>query len=425
MLAFGIAICAILLLSGAPMFMAFAVGGLIIITLHSGFSLFNMGIFFFDFITNYTLLAVPLFILAGQLLAESGMGKALVDLVGSFIGRVPGGIAVVAIITSAIMGSLAAQNLAVLAAVGVVLFPAMMSAGYDKGYSVGSLLSSSQLGFLIPPSVTFIVYGFLTETSVPKLFIAGIIPGGLLAVLLCVVAIVIAKRKGFVSMSATNTWKERKDLFIKAIPSIIMPIIVLGGIYSGIFTPTEAGAVACIYCLLVGAFVYRKLNLRNIWGSAVEATRLTSMILILFCGVMLLGRAFTVIGLPQLIGNWVVTVGLTPMTFLIMLCVGFVFLGMIMDAFAMIALLPVVIPAVKLIGIDPLHLGVLWVIASFIGAMTPPAASSLYFASAMFKVPTIVTIRGVLPFLAVTVIFMFILIFFPQVATWLPGTMLH
>jgi C4-dicarboxylate transporter DctM subunit len=420
----GVVVCAILLFSGMPLFMAFAIGGLIIITLHAGFPLFNVGVFFFDFISNYTLLSVPLFVLVGQLIAESGMGKTLIDLVRSFVGRVPGGIAVVAVITSALMGALTAQNLAVLAAVGVVLFPAMESAGYDRGYSVGVLCSSAQLGFLIPPSITFIIYGFLTQSSVVRLFIAGIIPGLLLTVFLCVVAIVIAKKRRFPPMPAAG-WKERKGLAIRALPGIIMPIVVLGGIYGGIFTATEAAGVACIYTLLVGAFVYRGLTLRKIWGSAVEATRLTSMILILFCGVMLLGRAFTIIGLPQLIGDWVVTVGLTPVVFLIMLCIAFIVLGMIMDAFAMIALLPVVMPAVKLVGIDPIHLGVIFVVASLIGTMTPPAAASIYFTSALFKVPTIETVRGILPFLAATIIALFVLALCPGISTWLPGTMLQ
>jgi C4-dicarboxylate transporter DctM subunit len=424
MIALGVVVCAILLFTGMPLFIAFAIGGLIIITLHADFSLFNIGVFFFDFINNYTLLSVPLFVLVGQLMAESGMGKTLIDLVRSFVGRVPGGIAVVAVITSALMGALTAQNLAVLAAVGAVLFPAMESARYDKGYSAGLLCSSAQLGFLIPPSITFIIYGFLTQSSVVRLFIAGIIPGVLLTVMLCVVAILIAKKRRFPSMPVPG-WKERKGLAIKALPGIIMPIVVLGGIYGGIFTATEAAGVACIYTLLVGAFVYRGLTLRKIWGSAVEATRLTSMILILFCGVMLLGRAFTIIGLPQLIGNWVVMVRLTPVVFLTMLCIAFIVLGMIMDAFAMIALLPVVMPAVKLVGIDPIHLGVIFVVASLIGTMTPPAAAAIYFTSALFKVPTIETVRGILPFLATTIVALFILALCPGISTWLPGTMLQ
>lgn len=422
MLAFGIAVLAILLVSGVPIFMAFALGGLIFITFHIGLPLYNIGVFFFDSIDNWIMLAVPLFMLAGQLMVESGMGKALVDSLSGFVGRVPGGIAISAIVASAFVGALAGQNLAVLGSVGVVLFPAMMAAKYDKGYSGGVLCASSQLGFLIPPSVVFIIYGYLTQTSVSQLFIAGIIPGLLLTVLLSIPAIVIAKRREFPPMPRAS-WKEKKDQLIQALPSLMMPIIVLGGIYGGIFTPTEAAGVACVYALLIGAFIYRRLTWKTIWASAVEAARLTSIILILFCGVMLLGRAINIMGLPQAIGDWVIGGGLTAPIFLVLLCLAFIALGTIMDAFAMVAVLPVVMPAVQLLGIDTIHLGVIFVVASMIGTMTPPVAGAIYFTGALFSIPTAETIRGVLPFLAIMIIGLFIFAFFPDISTWLPSTM--
>ena len=422
MLAFGIVLFGVLLATGAPIFMAFALGGLIIITLHTGLPLYNMGIFFFDSIDSWIMLAVPLFMFAGQLMLESGMGKILVDALRSFIGRVPGSIALSAIVASAFVGALAGQNFAVLGSVGVVLFPSMMEAGYDKGYSGGVLCASSQLGFLIPPSVVFIIYGFLTQTSVAKLFMAGIIPGVMLSIMLIVLATIIAKKRKFPPMP-TISWRERKNLVIKAIPSLLMPVIILGGIYGGIFTPTEAAAVACVYTLAVGILVYRKLTWKTIWNSALESARLTGIILILFCGVMLLGRAMTLVGLPQTIGKWVVSGGLTQGTFLFMLCVAFILLGMVMDAFAMVVVLPVVMPAVRLLGIDPIHLGVVFVIASMIGTMTPPAAAAIYFTSSLFAIPTTETIKGILPFLAVMVVALLVLAFFPIISTWLPGMM--
>jgi C4-dicarboxylate transporter DctM subunit len=422
MLAFGIVVFAVLLVTGVPIFMAFGVGGLIIVTLHTGLPFYNIGIFFFDSIDSWIMLAVPLFMLAGQLMAESGMGKALVDLLSGFMGRVPGGIAISAIVASAVVGALAGQNLAVLGSVGLVLFPAMMSAGYDRGYSGGVLCASSQLGFLIPPSVVFIIYGYLTQTSVSRLFIAGILPGLLLTLLLSIPAVVIAKRRRFPPMPRV-TPREQRDRLVKAIPAIIMPVIVLGGIYGGIFTPTEAAGIACVYALLIGAFVYRRLTWKAIWASAIEAARLTGIILILFCGVMLLGRAINIIGVPQAIGNWVMSGGVTAPVFLVLLCLAFIVLGMVMDAFAMVAVLPVVMPAVQVLGIDTIHLGVIFVVASMIGTMTPPVAGAIYFTGSLFSIPTADTIRGVLPFLAIMIIALFIFAFFPVISTWLPGTM--
>jgi C4-dicarboxylate transporter DctM subunit len=422
MLAFGLAVFLILLCTGVPIFISFALGGLIIVTLYTGMPFYNLGIFFFDSINAWIMLAVPLFMLAGQLMAESGMGKTLVDVMAGFVGRVPGGIGVTAIAASAFCGALVGSNLAVLGSVGVVLYPAMVEAKYDKAYSGGLLCAASQLGFLIPPSIVFIIYGFLTQTSVAQLYMAGIMPGVLLTAILAIPAIYIAKRKNFPPMPR-STWKQQGKRVVKALPAILMPVIVLGGIYGGIFTPTEAAAVACIYTLLVGAFVYRKLDLKNIWSASKESARLTGIILILLCAVMLLGRALNFIGLPQTIGKWVMAGGITAPVFMLFLCLAFLILGIFMDAFAMVAIMPVVIPAVQALGINTIQLGVVFVVASMIGTMTPPAAGAIYFTSALFKLPTTDTIRGVMPFLAVMVVSLFIFAFWPGVSTWLPGTM--
>jgi C4-dicarboxylate transporter DctM subunit len=422
MLTFGIIVFFILLLSGVPIFMAFALGGLIILTLHTGMPLYNIGIFFFDSIDNWIMIAVPLFILAGQLMAESGMGKILVDVMSGFFGRVPGGVAVTAIAASAFCGALVGSNLAVLASVGVVLDPAMTEAKYDRGYSAGVLCAGSQLGFLIPPSIIFIIYGFLTQTSVAKLYIAGIMPGIFLAVVLAIPAIVIAKRKGFPPMPRAG-WREQGIRFVRALPAIMMPVIVLGGIYGGIFTPTEAAAVACVYTLIIGAFVYRRLNWKNIWSASIESARLTGIILILLCAVMLMNRALSIIGLPQAMGNLVTRGGISAPVFLLMLCILLLILGMIVDAVGLVAIFPVIMPAIQALHINTIQLGVIFVVASMIGTMTPPAAGALYFTSALFKLPTAETIRGLIPFLAVTIVVMFLFVFWPGISTWLPGTM--
>jgi C4-dicarboxylate transporter DctM subunit len=422
MLIFGIVVFALLLVTGVPIFMAFALGGLIILTLYSGMPLYNIGIFFFDSIDNWIMIAVPLFILAGQLMAESGMGKILVDVMAGVFGRVPGGIAVTAIAASAFCGALVGSNLAVLASIGVVLYPSMVAAKYDRGYSAGVLCAASQLGFLIPPSIIFIIYGFLTQTSVAKLYMAGILPGIFLAVVLAIPAILIARRKGFPPMPRASL-NEQGIRLAKALPALMMPVIVLGGIYGGIFTPTEAAAIACIYTLLIGAFVYRRLTWKNIWSSSIESARLTGIILILLCSVMLMNRSLSIIGFPQAMGNWVTQGGITAPVFLMLLCVVLLILGMIVDAVGLVAVFPVIMPAIHALNIDTIQLGVIFVAASMIGTMTPPAAGALYFTSALFKLPTTQVIRGILPFLAATTVAMFIFVFWPGISTWLPGTM--
>jgi C4-dicarboxylate transporter, DctM subunit len=422
-IALAIAICVIFLISRVPFFMAFAFGGLIIITLDKGLPFYNMGVFFFDSINSFLLLAIPLFTLAGQLMADCGMGKSLVDLLRSFVGRLPGGMGVSAIIASVIVGALTGSNLAVLTSVGSVLYPAMESSRYSKGYSGSILVSSCQLGILIPPSVPFVIFGFMTQASVPKLFMAGVLPGVLLAGLLSITAIIIAIRRKYYSFSKDTNWRDRGNQFVKSIPAILMPVIVLGGIYAGIFTPTEAAAVACVYTILIGFFVYRGLNLKTFWNSVRSSVDLTSIILVMMCGVMLLNKALLVLGMPQAIGQWIVNSGLSPTLFMLMIVVIFVILGTFMDAMVMVALIPVLVPGAIAAGFNLIHLGVVFVVGSAVGTMTPPAAGALFLASAYFKIPLRDLTREVLPFLMTMVAGMLILAFVPQISLWLPGKM--
>lgn len=423
MLAFGIVVLGILLVSGSPLFMAFGLGGLIIVLLSTGLPIYNLAGIFFDGVNSWVLLAIPMFVFAGYLMTRSGMAKDLVDLLSSFTGRVTGGMAISVVVASAFLGALTGEALAVLAITGMMLFPSMTAANYERGYSAGIICASAAIGELIPPSCTLIIYGYLASVSVIKLFMAGILPGLLVAALLSAAAIIVAKKKRY-PLGPRVTWKQRGRLFVKALPSVIMPVIVLGGIYGGIFTPTEAASVACIYVLIVGAFFYRGLNLKSIWDASKDTVKTVGMILILLCGVLLFSKALMLVGLPQALGNWAITQGMTAMTFLTLICVVFVVLGMAMGYFAMIALVPVIMPTVIQLGIDPIHLGIVWCVAALLGAMTPPAAGALYVSAKMFNVPVDELIRKIWPFIVATTIALFLLAIFPEISLWLPTVIL-
>lgn len=421
MLIFGVIVLVLLFATGIPIFIAFGIGGLIIILFYAGLPVYTLGFMFFDSINSFVLLALPLFILAGNLMVHSGMGKALVDFLGSFVARIPGGVAVSTIIAMAFVGALTGTAMANLAIVGLIMFPAMLATNYDRGYSGGVLCSSSNLGNLIPPSVTFILYGFLTATSVAKLFIAGIIPGLLMTAALSTVAIVVAKRRRFPLVPGVS-WKKRKRLFMKAIPGLIMPVIILGGIYGGIFSPTEAAAVATVYALFISMFAYR-LGWKAIWASLTDTVRILGYLLIILGAVFLLGKAFMLTGFIQAVGRWVVVANLSPMGFLLLLGAVFVALGFIMDIMPMLLILPIILPSATALGIDPLQLGVMFVISVEIGVITPPAAQLLYIVTGMFDVPIDQLIRGVFPFLVAMAIILILVIFLPEISLWLPGTM--
>lgn len=424
MIILGIVICAILFAIGVPLYVAFGTGGLIIIFLYAGFSIRQLAAMYFDTINTFVLLALPLFIFAGSLMVHGGISKPLVQLFNSFSSRMPGGLAVASIAAAAFIGAMTGSAFATLAMVGLVMFPAMIEAKYDRGYSAGVLCSSCTLGNFIPPSIVLIIFGFLTEQSVSRLFMAAIMPGLLLAALLAVTAMLIARRKKF-PLAPTVGWQERGRLFVKALPAIFMPVIILGGIYGGIFTPTEAAAVACVYCLLIGAFVYRGLNWKSIWASLTETADLTGRILIIIVAGMMIARAFMLAGFPAAITNWVVATGLTRMTLLIFTILAFLVLGMIMEAGAvMFIVIPLIWPSVMALGVDPIHLGIIFCISMGIASITPPMALAMFVTSSLFDTPIEELTRGVLPFLGAMILAMVIITIFPEISLWLPSTML-
>jgi C4-dicarboxylate transporter DctM subunit len=424
MLTLSIGVLCILFLIGAPIFLVFSVGGLMILLYVVGFPLNQLTNMFFASLNSYVLLAGPLFILAGNLLLHGGLSTPMARFVDSFTNRIPGGVAVATIIASTFAGALIGAITATLAAVGIVMFPMMREARYSKGYSAAILCSSCNLGVLIPPSIVFILFGYLTDTHVTELFIAGVLPGLAMAALLSIAAIIVARRKHFPLMPSV-TWRERGQLFIRALSALIMPFIILGGIYGGIFTPTEAAAVACVYAIIVGALVYRKLNWRNLWASFSDTTRLMGMVFLMVAAGTFLGKAFTLIGFPQAISNWIIDIGLGPTGFLVMISIVFLALGCIMDGFAiMFVILPLIMPVTAQLDINMLQLAVIFCISICIAGVTPPIALTLYITSGMFDTPVEDTIQEVFPFLAAMIIALVIAIFFPEISFWLPGKML-
>lgn len=423
MLAVGIIILAVLFSIGVPIYMAFSLGGLIILLFVVDFPLNQVSALFFSSMNSFVLLAGPLFILAGNIMVRGGLARPLVEFLQTLTARMPGGVAIATVFACTFIGALTGSTIATLAAVGLIMFPAMIGANYDRGYSGGILCASSNLGNLIPPSIAFILFGYLTDTSVAKLFMAGILPGLLLAALLSVTAMLIAKRRRFPLMPGVS-WRERGRLFIKALPAIFMPVIILGGIYGGIFTPTEAAAVACVYGIFAGVFIYRQVTWKNFWVCLTDTSRMVGMILILIAGAMYLGKAFTLVGFPQAISQWVVSAGLGPTGFLFLFIAMYAALGCVMEGLAlMFVTLPLIFPAAVALNINPMHLGVVFCVSVLMAGMTPPVSIFVYATAGMFKIPVEDVTLGVLPFLAVTFITLIILTLFPEISAWLPDTM--
>jgi C4-dicarboxylate transporter DctM subunit len=420
---FGIILCAVLFAIGAPIFTAFGLVGLILTLFYAGIPLSTIGAMLFDSVDVFVLLAVPLFVFAGNLMLYGKSSKYLIELFDSFIRQVPGGMAIVTVVACAFFAAISGSGTATVAAIGGVMLPIMVEKGYGEGLRTGVLAVSGTLGNLIPPSIFFVVYGLISETSIGELFMAGFLPGILCAALIGVIAAFISKRGGYTSQPAAS-WKERKDAIVKAIPAILMPLIVLGGIYGGVFTPTEAAAVSCIYGAFIGFFVYRGLSLANLMTAARGTVQVTCMLLLIAATAILLSKALIVAQFPQTLTNFVIEAKLGPMLYLGLFNILLIILGCFIEGTPMVFVCtPLLLPPALALGISPIHFGVLFCMDVLIGQITPPVGIVLYFTSGLATVPVQRVIRGALPFIGAMVVALCLVTFLPSIALFLPNLM--
>ncbi len=277
----------------------------------------------------------------------------LSDFIKATFGRLPGGLAVAGIIFAAFLGSISGSAAACLAIIGTVMVPVFVENGYDRPFASGLAVTSAELGLLIPPSLFFIIFGALNRISIVDLFMGGVGMGLLTAFLMCVVAVMICKKRNYATMSKAS-WKEKQLGFIKILPLILMPVLVLGGIYGGYFSPTQAASVACLYSLLIGFFIYKELTWGKIMEATIDTVKISSMIYFLIIGADLMGRMFAYIELPQIITEYVISLELGPLGFMMMVNLVLLVMGFFFSSLPMVIIvLPLFIPSVISLGIDP------------------------------------------------------------------------
>jgi C4-dicarboxylate transporter DctM subunit len=420
-----IIIAFVLMFLGFPIFVALGLGGLGVALVSAGFTISSAADFFFININSWVLLAIPLFIFAGYIMLHGGTAAPLLDLMNSFVGRVPGSLAVASIVFCAVFGALSGSSMGAAAAVGSMMIPSMRAEGYGDDEATGVIATAAFIDNLIPPAAIMILYAALVETSVGKLFIAGIVPGIVLCVMLAITAIIIAVRRRRKGKPGVN-WKTRGKAFVKAIPALFMPVIVLGGIYGGIFTPTEAAAVACVYAILVGFFIYRKLTLPKFWQTLQETIKATGMLFVIMVGATLFGKMFIFVGIPQAITGLVIGASVGPNVILALSVLLLIILGCIMDPICVLYIsVPLLLPTMTALGLDPIHFGIIMVVATGVGTITPPVGVMVWFVAGISKVDPMIVLRGALPYLIVMIIFLFFIVYFPEISLWLPGTMMH
>ncbi|MGI6789761.1 MULTISPECIES: TRAP transporter large permease [Aminobacterium] len=369
---------------------------------------------------SFPLMAVPFFILAGSLMEFGGISRRLVEFANSIVGRFSGGLAFVAITASMFFGAISGAAVATVAAIGTILIPAMVRRGYDKPFATAVQATAGTLGVMIPPSIPMIIYGVLTGVSIGALFMGGILPGILVGLSLMFVAWLISRKKGYrgdEKSSLNRIWQT----FKQAILALLMPVIILGGIYGGVFTPTEAAVVAVVYGFVVGFFIYRELNLSQLKDILVTTVVGTSMIMFIIATSSVFSWILTAEQIPQVVANAILSISKNPIIILALINLLLLFLGTFMETVAaIIILVPVLLPVITQIGVDPLHFGIVLVVNLAIGMVTPPLGVCLFIGCSIADITLEDITRAVWPFILIMIADVLLLTYLPWISTILP-----
>jgi C4-dicarboxylate transporter, DctM subunit len=376
---------------------------------------------FYASVAKFQLLALPFFILAGLILDRCGISKRLIRLVSLLVGPIPGGLAIVTIIVGVIFAGISGSGPADTAALGVVLFPAMIAMGYDKGYTSALIASTGSLAIVIPPSIAFIIYGVITATSVPALFAAGVIPGVITALFLIIPSYFIARKYGWKG-ERWGTLKEIRQAFKEAVWGLLAPVFILSGIYGGIFTATEAAVMAIFYGLFIGLIVYRSLNFRILYGILRDAVISSAVVMFIVAFAGLFSWTGSTLGVMDKTSAHLLLLSSDPFIILLLVNVILFMAGMLMDAISIYYIfLPILIPVINHFNWDPVWFGVVMTLNLAIGQITPPVAVNLYVIANIAGLSLERISRSIIPFVAAMLVSLLITMLFPCLSTCLPA----
>jgi C4-dicarboxylate transporter DctM subunit len=409
---------------GMPISIALGLSSLLTIMLFAQDSLASLAIKLFETSEHYTLMAIPYFILGGALMSTGGVAKRLVRFAVACVGHIRGGLAIAAVLACTFFAAVSGSSPATVVAIGSIMITGMMKAGYTQSFSAGVLANAGTLGILVPPSIVMVVYCAVTEISVGRLFLAGIIPGILLAMLL-MVAIYIRARMVNLPAQPRASFAEIVQSAKDAIWGFLLLAIIMGGIYGGVFTPTEAAAVAAVYAVLVSVLIYKDITVKDLPHTFVEASKTTVMLMFIIANAMLFAHVLTTERIPQIIAEQIVAIGMEPWQFLIVVNIILLIAGNFMEPTAIILILaPIFFPIATQLGIDPIHLGIIMVVNMEIGMITPPVGLNLFVTSGITGMPLMAVVRAAMPWLSILLVFLVIVTYIPSISTFLPDLLM-
>ena len=406
---------------GAPVAASLGIAGVVGLLI-TGQPLKIVGEVLYSAIDNFVLLAIPLFILMSRILVRTGTIEDIFAAMNAFLRHLPGGLAVAAVGCAMFFATISGSSVTNAAALGILIIPVLIRHGYPARFAAGLIAAGGTLGILIPPSIPFIVYGAITGESVSKLFAAGMIPGVIIGLLIALYAMAASYRYGYGSRSERASWSERAAALRRSVWGLLFPVVILGGIYSGVFTPTEAAGVGCALALAIGTLVYRSLTFSDLIQTLRETARISAMIFAVVAGAKLFGHVTATMQVPQQFTEWIIATGAGATLFLIAVMIGLIILGDFLDPISIILIVvPIIHPVLAPLGIDPIWFGVLLVINMELANITPPVGLNLFVIQSIQKDLSFADIlRGTAPFMVVIGAGLVIMMLFPGLSTWLP-----
>jgi C4-dicarboxylate transporter DctM subunit len=408
-----------------PVAIALGLSSVLTLSLFGDQTLLSLAQTFFRAMEVYPLLAVPFFIMAATFLTSGGVARRLSDFAIALTGRFRGGLAMASVLACALFAAVSGSSPATVVAIGSITVAGMVGAGYRREYAAGVITSAGTLAILIPPSIVMVVYGAITETSVGALFVAGIVPGLILTASLMAAIPIFAGREGLPAQTLAVRWQDIVRTGRRAFWGLLLIVMVLGGIYGGYFTPTEAAAVSAVYAVVVAVFVYRDISVQQIPEVLVRSVRVTTMLMFIVANAYLFAFVLTTEQIPQGISASVLALDLAPWEFLLLVNLILLVAGTLMDPTSVVLILaPIIFPIAMDLGIDPVHLGILFVVNMEIGLVTPPVGLNLFVASAVSGMPVTSVIRASVPWLVLLLGFLVLVTYIPWISLVLPRLML-